>query len=69
MFYQITGTVTKTHDNGKTTHQIPTFYLNSHVQGITDADHAHKIAMEVVNPTNDKSLAVSLYVTTVYPDA
>ncbi len=58
MYYQIQGTV-----GG---HQIPTFYLNSNVQGIVDAEHAEQIAREVVNPTNKWDIEVHLYVTTVY---
>lgn len=30
--------------------QIPTFYLNPNVQGIMDAEHAEKIAREILNP-------------------
>lgn len=30
--------------------QVPTFYLNADVQGIVDADHARRIAEDVIDP-------------------
>ena len=28
--------------------QVPQFYLNSEVQGITDANHAHRVADDII---------------------
>ena len=61
MFYAVTATVTKKDDKGSTTYQVPTFYLNANVQGITGAAHAARIAHEVINPTNDPTLDVSIF--------
>jgi hypothetical protein len=30
--------------------QVPTFYLDEHVQGIVGEDHAARIALDVLNP-------------------
>lgn len=68
MFYQVTAQVAKTIVGGTVSYQVPTFYLNSGVQGIVDAKHAETVALDVVNPTKDPSLTVSCYVTTVFPD-
>lgn len=54
-FYAVSGTVIH-HTNDKdcvscdVPYQIPTFYLNADVQGITDEKHAEKIAREIVCP-------------------
>lgn len=42
--------------------QVPTFYLDAQVQGILDANHAHKVAHNIItsaNPTH-KGVYVSV---------
>ena len=69
MLYQIQGTVVESRPNGPfgkltVTHQIPTFYLNSEVQGIVDKTHAEKIAGDILNPAHLDSLQVNVTATT-----
>jgi hypothetical protein len=64
--YQISGTVVHRRANGNVTIQLPTFYLHSEVQGIVDAAGAEKVALDVVNPTNDPSIEPHLYVVSVF---
>lgn len=35
------------------TRQVPTFYLDETVQGITGKDHAEELALEVLDPTGN----------------
>ncbi len=52
--YAVTATVSRTSDTGWTsTRQVPTFLLDSRVQGITSAEHAARIALDVVNAFGD----------------
>lgn len=55
MLYQINATRTITglkrrNDDSSwtTTNQIPTFYLDSNIQGIVDSEHAERIARDVL---------------------
>jgi hypothetical protein len=41
---------------------IPTFYLNPTIQGITDERHAIEIAKEIINPTDDMKVHLGIYV-------
>ena len=71
MLYQIDGTVVEETTTGEgistqITHQIPTFYLNSDVQGIVDVHHAAKIAEEIVNPAKLDTLTPHINATTVF---
>ncbi len=66
MYYQICANVTKQTEEGTLSIQVPTFYLNSNVQGIVSADHAEQIAREVINPSNDPSLSINLCVVSVF---
>jgi len=65
MFWQIDGTTVEKTADGDTTRQIPTFFLNGNIQGITDAEHAAKVAGDVVNPTG--TLEVHINATSVFP--
>jgi hypothetical protein len=47
---------------GTTVIQIPTFYLNPNVQGITGERGAKRVATEIINPTNDPAVAEGLSV-------
>ena len=40
--------------------QVPTFFLDSNVQGIVDEKHAEQIANEIINPTQDENLRVTV---------
>ena len=52
MLYQINATRTcysvRSGSNWTRTNQIPTFYLDSNMQGIVDAEHAEKIARRIL---------------------
>jgi len=57
MFYVITAQYkhTRKDRDGSTwdaSIQVPTFYLNADVQGITDAAHAERIARSVISPAD-----------------
>lgn len=43
----------------RTTIQVPTFFLDSNIQGITNADQALAIAEKIVNPANLPSITVA----------
>jgi hypothetical protein len=49
--YAVTATVEHRTALGWTgSRQVPTFYLNPQVQGITSAEHAERIAREIIDP-------------------
>lgn len=60
MYYIIQATVTKKRPTGNTTTQIPTFFLDANIQGITSSEHAAQIAHGIINPTKDDTIGVSL---------
>ena len=53
MLYQIQAT----HEGG--TRQVPTFYLDSGVRGITDAKHAATIAADIIGNDNTEDIYVT----------
>jgi len=40
--------------------QIPTFFLDENIQGITSEWHAEYIAQDILNPMHDPNLRVSI---------
>lgn len=47
--------------------QVPTFYLDPSVQGITDGDHAHRIAEEILFASaGDQSVTIAVHAEPVY---
>lgn len=50
LMYVITAQVFTTDGNSTGSRQIPTFYLDSAVQGITSPAHAVRIAKEIIDP-------------------
>ena len=59
MRYIVQATVTRKTEDGYTCSiQVPTFFLDSGVQGIVSEEHAERIAASVVNPTNDPAVEV-----------
>jgi hypothetical protein len=48
MMYMVVGHVNMDVDGGVKTVQLPTFFLDSDIQGITDAEHAKGIAISMV---------------------
>ncbi len=58
--YSINGTINFASANGTITKQIATFYLDKNVQGIVNEKHAEAIACDIVNPTRDEKITVSL---------
>lgn len=48
--YAIAAAMNTTDEHGWTaTRQLPTFFLNADTQGIVDADHAEKIAHDILD--------------------
>jgi hypothetical protein len=45
--------------------QLPTFFLNSHVQGIVSVQHAHDIAYDIFRPLVDATTFVVVNVVEV----
>lgn len=48
MYYCIVAQIERTNDGWTRSTQVPTFYLHAAVQGIVDANHACRIAADVV---------------------
>lgn len=48
--YAINVQVVVTKPEGTSTHQLPTFYLDANVQGITSGDEAVNVARQIVDP-------------------
>jgi hypothetical protein len=62
--YAIHATVTTHRGDYAGARSVPTFYVDSCVQGITDAGHAARIAADVINPLGtipDSDLNVAAY--------
>lgn len=65
--YAIRATITHTVDtqagraHGWTSsRQVPTFYLDENVQGITSEEHAERIALDVINPLQVQDWVISV---------
>ena len=58
MLYAITAQVHSRQGEWTGSRQIPTFYLDSSVQGITSPDHALVIATMILDPFGQHSLSV-----------
>jgi len=56
---RIQATVTRTVGDWTRTKAIPTFYLLPEVQGILDEAHALRVAVAILNPTDDPQIEVS----------
>lgn len=52
--YSIQVTITIKEGPWTRSRQIPTFYLDERVQGISDKEHAATIALEILDPTGDR---------------
>lgn len=65
MFYLITGTETLDNGNGRISRQIPSFFLNSNIQGIVSEEHAVKIAKDILDPWDNVDIELSLWATEV----
>lgn len=59
MIYCAQPTINVTDRKGTTTIQVPTFYLDSRVQGILDSQHAARIVADVCNPTKNHKIKVN----------
>src|SRR5215210_7711666 len=55
MLYAITAVCNRTEGQYQRTIQMPTFYLDSNVQGIRDAGHAQRIAENMFASTNPEA--------------
>ena len=60
MLYAITATVNKGRGKWTSTMQIPAFFLDSNVQGITSKEHAKFIAEEIINSCRLKTMKVNV---------
>jgi len=54
MRYCVQGTVTRNSRRGIVTVQLPTFFLESQVQGIVSLEHAAQIAWDMVESINNQ---------------
>ena len=63
--YCVQATVEYTDGRWRSVLSVPTFYLNSNVQGIVDCEHARVMAKEVINPTNNPDITVNAHVTEI----
>ncbi len=66
MMYRIQGQIIVSErspsDGGRirnSTIQVPTFFLDADIQGITNAYHALKIAEQVINPTASPNITIA----------
>jgi hypothetical protein len=60
MFWIVNATVVERTPYGSMTRQVPMFYLNGRIQGITDADTAMKVAKEVIDPAGKLEVHASV---------
>jgi len=58
MLYVITAQVLTSQSGHNGSQQVPTFYLDSALQGITDAEHAVKIARYIIDPMGTLELSI-----------
>ena len=59
MMYLISATATQTSPNGsRITRQIPTFLIDSRIQGLVGEEAVHKTAAEIINPAADPNVKV-----------
>lgn len=65
MFYIISAALATQDDNGNWLRvtQLPTFILDSNIQGIVNVEHARQIAASILNPFEDKDITVDMSVT------
>jgi hypothetical protein len=63
MLYCVQANVCRSFEGWKHYHGVPTFYLNSRVQGIMSGEHAEQIARDIINPLKDDALWVQVTVT------
>lgn len=60
MFYIITAQIVRKTENGTISKQVPTFYLNGDIQGITNLDTAEKVAKDVIDPFGEHEVHVCI---------
>jgi hypothetical protein len=58
MMYVITAQVLTEQDGYTGSRQVPTFYLDSALQGITDVSHATDIAKTIIDPMGSLELSI-----------
>ena len=59
--------VTQTTPDYTSSRTLPTFYLDPNVQGIVDADHARRIALQIVDPYCDGDVSpANVHVEPIY---
>lgn len=54
--------VRKDKDGWNVSRQIPTFFLDEDIQGIVSAEHAKKIAEDIINTFKDENIILSINV-------
>lgn len=65
-FVRVVACVTSASKQGALTRQIPTFYLETAIQGIQTYDQAKLIATKVINSLNIPAVVIDMTVTEVY---
>lgn len=58
MKYVITGQLITRDRRGTCSRQVPTFFLESAVQGIVSCEHAQQIARHIIDPTGEHEVSV-----------
>lgn len=61
MFYAIHATYIEKTEDGSITRQVPTFFLDGWIQGITTTEAAEKVARRVVDPTGKAEVHVTAF--------
>ena len=62
-YYLITAVAVESGDETIINHQIPTFILNSDVQGIVSEEHAARVAEDIINPCGNPDIRVNCCIT------
>jgi len=66
-YLQVIAAATHTMTNGSTmTVQIPTFYLDTGVQGIINGEQAQRIATKIINPFESTTIQVHCTISEIH---
>lgn len=63
MLWRVQANIVRKDKNGwNVLRQIPTFFLDEDIQGIVSAEHAKKIAEDIINTFKDEDIILSINV-------
>ncbi len=65
-YVRVIACVTAMTRKGAFTRQIPTFYLDTHVQGISSTEQAERVARKIINPLDTPAVVVDMTVGEVW---